>query len=108
MRNNSLRKALVLFKNAQAGIVEEIDKGYRFVYNGDFINGNIPISFSLPLTNKPYESRELFSFFAGLLPEGWYLDIVCSTLKIDKNDSFGILLATCQDTIGAVSIREIK
>ncbi len=108
MQDKHLRKAIVLFKDKEAGVIEEIPEGYRFTYAIDFIKKNQPISVSLPLRYEPYEQSFLFSFFVGLLPEGWYLEIVCKTLKIDKNDSFGILLSTCQDTIGAVTIKEIK
>jgi len=101
------RKAKVLFKNELAGIIEETENGYRFTYNGVFSKKNVPISVSLPLRAEPYESKKLFSFFEGLLPEGWYKDLVSSKLKIDKNDHFGLLLATCQETIGAVSIEVI-
>ncbi|MEE1119243.1 MAG: phosphatidylinositol kinase, partial [Bacteroidales bacterium] len=32
----------------------------------------------------------------------------CRTLKIDENDSFGLLLATAKyDTIGAITIQEL-
>ncbi len=51
-------------------------------------------------------ARVLFSFFAGLVPEGWYLRIVSQTLKVDPTDTFGLLLRTCGDCIGAVSVRE--
>ncbi|MBN1823922.1 MAG: HipA N-terminal domain-containing protein [Endomicrobiales bacterium] len=103
------RRAMVLFNNMEAGKIEETSFGYRFQYNeGYILNKGQSISVSLPLKKEPYESAALFSFFEGLLPEGWYLDTVASTLKIDKNDSFGILLATCKDTAGAVSIMEIK
>ena len=63
---------------------------------------------SLPKEEKVFESETLFSFFLGLLPEGWYLNIVSKVMKIDEGDKFSILLATCQDTIGAVTIKEIK
>jgi len=99
-------KAFVYFRDNPAGIIEKIPDGYRFTYNDEFIKDNVAISRSLPLRREPYESKELFPFFSGLLPEGWYLDIVCSKLKIDKNDKFAILAASCEDTIGAVSIRK--
>jgi len=51
-----------------------------------------------------YESPRLFSFFDGLLPEGWLLDVTSSTANIDANDKFGLLLHTGEDPIGAVSI----
>lgn len=108
MTNNNYRKAKVFFQNEDAGILEETNIGFRFTYNQNFLKKNQTISLSLPLQSEPFENSDLFSFFVGLLPEGWYLDIVNMTLKIDKNDSFGILLATCKDNIGAVSIEEVK
>lgn len=89
-------------------MLEETGNGYRFTYAPDFIQKKIPVSLSLPVRSTPYESDRLFPFFLGLLPEGWYLDVVAAKLKIEKKDSFGVLLATCKDTIGAVSIEEIK
>ena len=102
------RKARVMLKDMEAGIIEETDKGYKFQYNDYFLKNGRRISVSLPLRPEPYESDVLFSFFDGLLPEGWYLEIICSTLKIDKSDSFGILLGTCKDCAGAVSIFPIR
>ncbi|MCK4762365.1 MAG: HipA N-terminal domain-containing protein [Candidatus Aminicenantes bacterium] len=108
MQEYKYRKAQVLFKDMWAGLLEEYEKGFRFTYNEDFKKKGIPISVSLPLIDSPFENNELFSFFVGLLPEGWYLDIVSASLKIDKNDRFGLLLSTCKDTTGAVSIEEIE
>ncbi len=101
------RKAIVYSNNQKAGVLVETAKGYKFTYEDDFIKKNVPISVTLPLRSEPYKSVDLFPFFQGLLPEGWYLEIVASTLKIDKEDDYGILLATCKETIGAISIKEI-
>ena len=108
MKENKLRKAVVLFNNEKTGTLEETENGYKFTYAGEFAEKKIPISISLPIIKNSHTSTRLFPFFTGLLPEGWYLNIVCATLKIDKKDIFGILLATCKDTIGAVTIKEIK
>ena len=108
MKEHSKRKGLVYFDQDPAGMIEETDNGYRFVYDRDFIAKGRPISWSLPLRAEPFENRDLFSFFSGLLPEGWYLDIIGSTLKIDTTDCFGILLATCGETIGAVSVKAVE
>ena len=105
---NIYRRAQVYFNTEQAGILEEIESGYRFTYSSDFIKKDIPISVSLPLRNEPYESKELFPFFEGVLPEGAYLEIVTSKFKVDKKDLFGIALKACAETIGAVSIKEIQ
>ncbi|MFH1453422.1 MAG: HipA N-terminal domain-containing protein [Armatimonadota bacterium] len=108
MQKNEFRRAYVNFHGEKAGIIEETDEGYRFTYDDGFMKKNKPISVSLPSAVEVYESTDLFPFFLGLLPEGWYLDIVAKKLKIDKKDLFGLLLATCGETTGAVSIEEIK
>ncbi|MBU0606179.1 MAG: HipA N-terminal domain-containing protein [Candidatus Omnitrophica bacterium] len=103
------RRGQVYFDKDLAGYISETADGYLFEYDKEFLKKNIPISVSLPPRERPYESKELFSFFKGLLPEGWYLDIVAATQKVDKEDSFGLLLcATSGDTIGAVTVRKIK
>src|SRR3989338_3483127 len=103
-----LRKAQVFYNNELAGYLAETSEGYAFQYDFEFLKKNIPISISLPPKEEPYESKELFPFFKGLLPEGWYLNIVSMTQKVDSNDSFGLLLAsTSGDTIGAVTVRKM-
>jgi serine/threonine-protein kinase HipA len=106
MKKQKNRKALVLFNDIKSGILEEIEHGYRFVYDDEFIKNCYSISVSLPKEHKVFESETLFPFFLGLLPEGWYLEIVSQAMKVDKNDKFGLLLATCKDTAGVVTIKE--
>jgi len=102
------RKAKVFYKKELAGNLTETKDGYIFEYNKEFLKKNIPISMSLPLREEPYASKELFPFFKGLLPEGWYLDIVSATQKVDSKDSFGVLLSTTSvDTVGAVTVRKV-
>jgi serine/threonine-protein kinase HipA len=101
----ALRKADVMFKETMAGVVEETGAGYRFSYDPDFLKNGAPIAVAFPLRAEPYESRTLFPFFKGLLPEGWYREVVCQTLKIDPKDDFGLLVKACGDTIGAVWIK---
>lgn len=103
------RKAQVFYKKDLAGYLAEAKDGYVFEYNSEFLKKNIPISMSLPPREEPYKSKELFPFFKGLLPEGWYLDIVGATQKVDTKDSFGVLLSTTSvDTIGAVTVRKME
>jgi serine/threonine-protein kinase HipA len=101
----ALRKADVMFKEAMAGVVEETGAGYRFSYDPNFLKNGAPIAVAFPLRAEPYESQTLFPFFKGLLPEGWYREVVCQTLKIDPKDDFGLLVKACGDTIGAVWIK---
>jgi len=106
MSERIFRKAKVNYNNQLAGYLWEVENGFQFVYDGDYLHSGRPVSISLPLRKEPYESKELFSFFQGLLPEGWYLNIVSATSKIDTNDRFGLLLATTGDTIGAVTVHQ--
>ena len=108
MSQEPFRRAKVKFKDQVAGSLSETATGYQFQYDPAYLQAGQPISISLPLRAEPYESRELFSFFRGLLPEGWYLAIVSSTAKIDAQDAFGILLATTADTIGAVTVHKVE
>lgn len=101
-----MRRADVYFRDRLAGQLTETPTGYRFVYERSYLTDGPAISLSLPLQEAPFESKELFPFFAGLVPEGWYLRIVSPTLKVDEHDTFGLLLKTCGDCIGAVSLRE--
>ena len=100
------REAIVMYKSRRAGVIEELPVGYRFTYDSNFLPEGDPIAVSFPLQAEPFESKELFPFFKGLLPEGWYREIVSRKLKIDKKDLFGFLMNACEDTIGAVWIRK--
>jgi serine/threonine-protein kinase HipA len=101
-----IRRARVYYRDRLAGTLTELlEGGYRFVYESAFLENGPSISLTLPLQAAAFESRDLFPFFAGLVPEGWYLRIVASTIKVDETDTFGLLMQTCEDCIGAVSIR---
>lgn len=100
------RSCSVLFLGQAAGRLTEDRDGYRFSYNSDYLArpDAAPISVCLPLRKEVFFSRELHPFFDGLLPEGWTLDIVVRNSGIDPRDRMGLLLATCEDCVGAVSI----
>ena len=107
MNQTILRKVEVYFKEDLAGSLWETNEEYVFQYDKIFLRKNIPISISLPLREDPFKSSELFPFFQGLLPEGWYLNIVSATQKVDPRDYFGVLACTASvGTIGAVTIRK--
>jgi len=102
------RQAQVYYRDHLAGTLTELrEGGYRFAYDPAHLENGPPISSTLPLQAAPFETRELFPFFAGLVPEGWYLRIVAPTIKVDETDTFGLLMHTCEDCIGAVSIRAL-
>ena len=105
MSDENPRKGVVYFKDTPAGVIEGTDTGFSFTYDPAYLQSGVPISHSLPLQAEPFIADRLFPFFRGLLPEGWYLEIVSKTLKIDEHDELGMLLGTCADCIGAVSVR---
>jgi serine/threonine-protein kinase HipA len=100
------RKALVYFQDMVAGVLAETDDGYEFTYQADYLeNKNAkPVSLTLPLSTQKYESKVLFAFFDGLIPEGWLLDLATRHWKVKSNDRFELLLLTCRDAIGAVTV----
>ncbi len=103
-----MRQAKVIYKNEEAGLLTQLDSGvFVFRYNDLWFNAtNRPaISLTLPKNKQEYRSEYLFPFFCNMLPEGSNKKVVCHTLRIDKNDHFGLLLNTARyDTIGAVRI----
>ncbi len=105
-----MRKGLIYYKNELAGILTETDDGeYQFQYDDSYIE-EFPdqfLTFTMPVTAKNYESDRLFPFFEGLIPEGWLLEIASRNWKIKANDRMGLLLACCQNCIGAVSIKPL-
>lgn len=107
---DAYRKAYVYVRDKFAGILQEIDTGYMFQYDREYLNSekSTVVSLTLPKREEPYLSHSLFPFFDGLIPEGWLLNVVEKNWKIDRNDRFGILLVACHDPIGNVSIREDK
>lgn len=100
------KKGLVYFKEMLAGIIAETDEGYEFSYQTEYLeNKNAkPVSLTLPLSSQKYESKVLFAFFDGLIPEGWLLDLATTHWKVKSSDRFELLLLTCRDTIGAVTV----
>lgn len=95
-----------------AGILEKVDRQlYIFRYEESYYNNpKCPaISLTMPKTQQAYQLQFLFPFFYGLLSEGDNKELQCRLLHIDSNDHFSHLLATAHtDTIGAVTVREIK
>lgn len=100
------RQAEVWVDDLRAGYIEETDEGYLFRYDEEYLVGPIAtsVSLTLPIRSQPYKSAGLFSFFDGLIPEGWLLAIAENNWKLRSTDRFGLLLACCRDCIGNVSI----
>ena len=89
------RSADVIFNDIVAGILTETDAGYSFVYDAEYLlrDDAVAVSLTLPLQAEPFHSKVMFSFFDGLIPEGWLLDIARRSWKVDIRDRMGLLLA---------------
>ncbi len=100
------RQAIVRLDGQPVGTLTENGQQITFQYDAEFLASDqaVPVSLTLPLTDKPYVTDGLHPFFENLLPEGWLLDLTTTALKISKADAFGLLMATCADCIGAVEI----
>lgn len=106
-----MRKAIVKYNNIEAGILSEEQNGeYHFEYNKVYIEKypKLFITFQMPVMDHTYKSKTLFPFFNGLIPEGWLLNIASEGWKIKQNDRMGLLLACCQNAIGAVTIHPVN
>ncbi|MFI3261185.1 MAG: HipA N-terminal domain-containing protein [bacterium] len=104
-----LKSANVFVEDIYCGILNQTDEGYSFEYDVEYIEKNKKsISLTMPLSNKLYESKILFPFFDGLIPEGWLLQKVVQKWKLDHKDRFSILLVSSKDSIGNVTVEERK
>jgi serine/threonine-protein kinase HipA len=103
-------RAYVYFKEHYAGTLFREDGDYVFRYEDSYVASAQaqPVSLTLPLRDEAYRQKTLFSFFDGLIPEGWLLDIATEAWKINSRDRFQLLQTLCEDCIGAVSIRREK
>lgn len=97
-----MREALIYYKNNLAGVLTEQDDDYLFKYDSNYLalSAAEPVSLTLPLSSQPYESRVLFPFFDGLIPEGWLLDVAIRNTDISILDRMSLLLLCCKDCIG--------
>jgi HipA-like protein len=107
-----MRQGKVLYNNIVAGKLTELDnREYMFHYDDSYFYNTImpPISVTLPKSRQQHKSKELFPFFFNMLSEGANRNIQCRILKIDEEDDFGLLLkTTANETIGAITVEEIK
>ncbi len=100
------KRGQVYVEKEFAGIIEQHEGLYSFKYDQQYLKSKNPkpVSLTLPLREEPYEQKTMISFFDGLIPEGWLLNIITDNWKINKNDRMSLLLLACEDCIGNISI----
>ena len=105
-----IRQAAVYVNDRRAGVLRQEPGRYLFAYDGAYLEApDLPaVSLSLPKSQRLHLSSVLFPFFSGLLAEGTNLSLQARVLRLDERDDFSLLLATAgQQTIGAVTVREL-
>lgn len=102
-----MKRARIYIDDWFCGILTEDPEGYHFKYDSQYMSmpDAKPLSPTMPFQEEEYEKEMMFPVFDGLIPEGWMLDIVHNTWKIDPRDRMSLLLACCKDCIGNISVR---
>ncbi|MBE9601347.1 HipA N-terminal domain-containing protein [Pedobacter sp. MC2016-24] len=107
-----MRSGQVFLNNKLAGtLTEESRKMYVFRYEQGYFDdpAAVAVSLTLPKSKREYRSAYLFPFFFNMLAEGVNKELQSRQLRIDREDAFGLLLATTgSDTIGAVTVKPLK
>ncbi len=103
-----MTKAKIYINDVFCGVLTENYDGYHFRYDPEYLKkeGATALSPTMPLQEEAYEKEMMFPVFDGLIPEGWMLDIVNRTWKINPRDRMRLLIACCKDCIGNISVRE--
>jgi serine/threonine-protein kinase HipA len=103
-----MRRANVFVNGVEAGILEEHERGKKYVFRYlDSYKGD-PVSLTMPVHLRVIEFDTFPPFFEGVLPEGVMLDGLLRQRKIDKDDLFSQLVAVGKDLVGAVTVGEVQ
>jgi serine/threonine-protein kinase HipA len=84
-----------------------LDRGLTFAYDPRVIeeqSGEILISASLRVRERPFGEREARPFFEGLLPEGLARQRLAARFRLADDDTFGLLAEIGRDCAGALSM----
>jgi HipA-like protein len=107
-----MRQAAVYRNGELVGhLTERSRTDYLFKYDKTwFDNPTKPaLSLTIPKTRQEHQNEILFPFFFNMLSEGVNKRLQSTQLRIDEQDSFGLLLATAQyDTIGAITVKPVQ
>lgn len=102
-----MRKAKVYVKGVEAGILTELVQGKEYIFEYIEEYKDLEVSRTMPTIKKVYKFNNFPPFFDGLLPEGIQLEGLLKLKKIDRSDYFSQLVAIGEDTVGAVTVKEI-
>ena len=101
-----MKQGKIYLYDQYVSLLTEVETGFTFTHDSAYMasDGADAVSPTLPLSDTPLNDTLLFPFVAGLIPEGWLLNLAESSWKINQRDRMSLLLACCKDCIGAVSV----
>lgn len=103
--STGMRAVNVYINDQLAGRLQETDDHqYIFEYEPNYTG--LPVSLTLPLSQRVFHFNSFPAFFDGLLPEGPQLEGLLKQRKLDRDDYLGQLIAVGKDMAGVVTVRE--
>jgi len=102
-----MRKAEIFMHERSAGFLTEVGKGEEYVFEYHENYDGPPLSVTMPVEQRRYAFEKFPPFFEGLLPEGANLEMLLRNYKIDRDNLYDILLKVGEDTVGAVTVKEV-
>lgn len=97
----------VYLLDRRAGLLTQDDGGQlRFDYSPEYLSAPLAraISFSMPLTEAPYDDRIVRPYFSGLLPDEAARQRLAGALGISEGNAFGLLEIIGGECAGALSL----
>ena len=90
------------------GVISTDDSQPQFAYSPEYLRNpqRGPLSFSLPLREKPFSEEEFRPYFEGLLPEGPERRALAARLAVREDDYLEILARCGIDCIGDVILNK--
>lgn len=103
-----MKRADIYISDKFCGILTEDSTGFHFKYDNAYLASEYaePLCPTMPLTDTEYVKEMMFPVFDGLIPEGWLLDIVTKSWKINPRDRMSLLMECCGDCVGNISVRK--
>ncbi len=95
----------IWFESKRVATLTPGTAGPSLTYNKEWLDlpGAFAISYTLPLSQKPYSSGSVAPWLVNLLPEGANLDVIAKLTGIGQGDVLGLLSKIGRDTSGALS-----
>ena len=99
-----MRRVTVFIDGRPAGVLEEHERGKKYVFRYNDLYDGGPVSLTMPVGEKQFTYDTFPPFFDGVLPEGLWLEALLRQAKIDRDDLLSQLVAVGRDLVGNVTV----